>query len=156
MQDAVRDATELANPMRLEDVRLDDYAAVFVPGGWGPMEDLSVDTEAGRLMAERLASGKALALVCHGPAALLTTVDADGKSPFAGYRLTSLTNAEAIANGLAEKAEWLLETRLVELGVDYRVGEPWGPHVEVDRNLYTGQNPNSAVPLAQEVVKALA
>ncbi|MGW3981911.1 type 1 glutamine amidotransferase domain-containing protein [Streptomyces mirabilis] len=156
MQDAVRDATELANPLRLEEVRLDDYAAACVPGGWGPMEDLSVDREAGRLMAERLASGKPLALVCHGPAALLTTADADGKSPFAGYTLTSLTNAEEIANGLAEKAKWLLEDRLLELGVDYRVGEPWAPHVEVDRNLYTGQNPNSAVPLAQEVLKALS
>ncbi len=156
MRDAVRDASELAHPMRLEDVRLADYAAVFVPGGWGPMEDLSVDVEAGRLMAESLAAGQPLALVCHGPAALLTAVDASGKSPFAGYRLTSLTNGEEIANGLADKAKWLLQDRLVALGVDYRVGEPWAPHVEVDRALYTGQNPNSAVPLAQEVVKALS
>lgn len=120
------------------------------------MEDLSGDTEAGRLMAERLASGQPLALVCHGPAALLTTVGADGTSPFAGYRLTSLTNAEERLNGLADKAKWLLEDRLRDLGVDYRVGEPFSPHVEVDRNLLTGQNPASAVPLAHEVLKALA
>jgi putative intracellular protease/amidase len=139
MADAVRDATELATPIPLEYVRLADYAAVFVPGGWGPMEDLSVDTELGRLMAERLASGEPLALVCHGPAALLTTVDANGTSPFAGDHLTSLNNAEEKANGLADKAKWLLEDRLIALGVDYRVGEPWSPHVEVDRTLYTGQ-----------------
>jgi ketosteroid isomerase-like protein len=119
------------------------------------MEDLSVDAEVGRLMTERLASGQPLALVCHGPAALLTSAGTDGTSPFAGYRLTSLTNAEERQNGLADNAKWLLEDRLVELGVEYRAGEPWAPHVEADRNLYTGQNPASAVPLAQEVLNAL-
>lgn len=155
MQQAVRDATELTHPIPIEDVQLSDYAAVFVPGGWGPMEDLSVDEAVGRLMTERLASGKPLALVCHGPAALLTTAGADGTSPFAGYRLTSLSNAEERQNGLADKAKWLLEDRLVELGVDYRDREPFSPHVEVDRSLFTGQNPASAVPLAQEVLNAL-
>jgi putative intracellular protease/amidase len=79
MRDAVREASELAHPMRIEDVRLEDYAAVFVPGGWGPMEDLSVDPAVGVLMAEMLGSGKPLALVCHGPAALLTTAGSDGR-----------------------------------------------------------------------------
>ena len=119
------------------------------------MEDLPDNAESGKLLTDRLASGKLLALVCHGPAALLATVDADGKSPFAGYRLTGLSNAEEIQNGLADRAKWLLQDRLVELGVDYREGEPYQPHVEVDRTLYTGQNPASAVPLAHEIVKAL-
>jgi putative intracellular protease/amidase len=155
MQDAARDATELAHPMRLEDVQLADYAAVFVPGGWGPMEDLSVDPAVGRLMAEMLGSGKPLALVCHGPAALLTTAGSSGSSPFAGYQLTNLSNAEERINGLADRAKWLLEDRLVELGVDYHAGEPFAPHIETDRNLCTGQNPASAVPLAQAVLGAL-
>jgi putative intracellular protease/amidase len=156
MKTALREATELANPMRIEQAELDDYDAVFYPGGWGPMEDLPDNAESGKLLTERLASGKLLALVCHGPAALLATVDADGRSPFAGYRLTGLSNAEEIQNGLADRAKWLLQDRLVELGVDYREGEPYQPHVEMDRTLFTGQNPASAVPLAQEIVKALS
>jgi putative intracellular protease/amidase len=40
--------------------------------------------------------------------------------------------------------------------VEYRAGEPYQPHLEIDRSLYTGQNPASAVPLAQEIVKALS
>jgi putative intracellular protease/amidase len=156
MKTALREATELAHPMRIEEADQDDYDAVFYPGGWGPMEDLPDNAESGTLLTERLAAGKLIALVCHGPAALLATADAEGRSPFAGYRLTGLSNAEEILNGLADKAKWLLQDRLVELGVDYREGEPYQPHVEVDRNLYTGQNPNSAVPLAQEIVKALS
>ncbi|GAA2474600.1 type 1 glutamine amidotransferase domain-containing protein [Streptomyces longisporus] len=157
MRSALREATELANPMRIEDVGIADYDAVFVPGGWGPMEDLSDDAETGRLLIEWLASGKPVSLVCHGPAALLSTVDADGRSPFHGYRLTGLSNAEETQNGLADRAKWLLQDRLVaELGADYRETEPFTPHVEVDRTLYTGQNPYSAVPLAREVTKALS
>jgi putative intracellular protease/amidase len=155
MRTALRDAAELAQPMRIDDANQDEYDAVFYPGGWGPMEDLPDSVESGELLTERLASGKLIALVCHGPAALLATADADGKSPFAGYRLTGLSNAEEIQNGLADRAKWLLQDRLVELGLDYRAGEPYQPHLEVDRTLYTGQNPASAVPLAQEIVKAL-
>ena len=155
MKTALREATELAHPMRIEDADHSDYDAVFYPGGWGPMEDLPDNAESGNLLTERLAAGQLIALVCHGPAALLATADTDGKSPFAGYRLTGLSNAEETLNGLADRAKWLLQDRLVELGVDYREGEPYQPHVEVDRNLYTGQNPNSAVPLAEEIVKAL-
>lgn len=156
MKTSLREATELANPLRIEDVRIEDYDAVFVPGGWGPMEDLSTDAASGKLLSEWLASGKPVSLVCHGPAALLATVDADGTSPFHGYRLTGLSNAEEAQNGLADRAKWLLQDRLVaDLGADYREEAPFTPHVEVDRTLFTGQNPVSAVPLAQELVKAL-
>lgn len=157
MRTALRDATELAHPLRIEDVRIDDYAAVFYPGGWGPMEDLPADVESGKLLTEWLASGKPVSLVCHGPAALLATIGPDGTSPFTGYRLTGLSNAEEKQNGLADRAKWLLQDRLVgDLGADYRETEPFAPHIEVDRTLYTGQNPGSATPLAQEVLKALS
>ncbi|MFF9810667.1 type 1 glutamine amidotransferase domain-containing protein [Streptomyces coeruleorubidus] len=157
MRTALRGATELAHPMRIEDVTIDDYDAVFYPGGWGPMEDLPDDAASGKLLTDWLASGKPVSLVCHGPAALLATIGSDGTSPYAGYRLTGLSNAEEKQNGLADRAKWLLQDRLVnELGADYREADPFTPHIEVDRTLLTGQNPVSAVPLAQELVKALS
>jgi putative intracellular protease/amidase len=157
MRAALDSATELANPMRIEDAGLSDYDAVFYPGGWAPMEDLPVEAASGRLLTDFLASGRIVALVCHGPAALLATVDSTGGSPFHGYRLTSLSNAEETANGLAGRAKWLLQDRLVsDLCADYREGPAFQPHTEIDRNLYTGQNPASAVPLAQDVIKALS
>jgi len=76
------------------------------------MEDLAVDTASGDLLTAFAATGRPpLALVCHGPAALLATIDADGASPFTGYRLTGLANAEERANGLADRAKWLLQDR---------------------------------------------
>ncbi len=147
--------SQLEQPLKLEDVDLDDYAAVFYPGGHGPMEDLAVDADSGRLLARTLESGKPLGIVCHAPAALLATVDTDGRSPFAGYRATAFTNAEETQAGLADKASWLLQDRLVELGVDFDEADPWSVNVVVDRNLFTGQNPASSGPLAERMLTAL-
>ncbi|GAA5050785.1 type 1 glutamine amidotransferase domain-containing protein [Nocardia callitridis] len=156
MRSALDDAEELTRPIPLEDVAVGDYAAVFYPGGHGPMEDLSVDKNSARVLLETLASGRPLAVVCHAPAALLATVDDDGRSPFDGYRLTAFTDAEERTTGLADNAKWLLQDRLVRLDIDFREETAWSPHVEVDRGLFTGQNPASAGPLADEVLAALA
>jgi putative intracellular protease/amidase len=147
---------QLKAPLLLEKVDLSDYVAVFYPGGHGPMEDLSVDDDSARLLAATLGSGKPLGLVCHAPAALLATQDPNGSSPFAGYRLTGFTDAEEAQAGLAEKAKWLLQDRLVALGADFEEGQPWAEHIVVDRNLHTGQNPASSGPLADEMIKTLA
>ncbi|PXX68393.1 putative intracellular protease/amidase [Nocardia tenerifensis] len=148
-------STELRHPVKLSEVDLADYAAVYYPGGHGPMEDLAVSAESGELLTAALRSGKPLAVVCHGPAAMLAAVGPDGTNTFAGYRLTGFTNAEERQGGLADKAKWLLQDRLVESGADFEEGEPWAPKVVVDRNLITGQNPASSAPLAQELLRAL-
>ncbi|CAM5343831.1 MULTISPECIES: type 1 glutamine amidotransferase domain-containing protein [Streptomyces] len=146
---------ELRRPVALEDVDPDAYDAVFYPGGHGPMEDLAVDPVSGRLLARVLASGKPLGVVCHGPAALLAATGPDGANAFARYRLTGFTNAEEAQAGFADRAEWLLQDRLVALGADFQEGEPWAPFVITDRNLITGQNPASSVPLATEMLNRL-
>ncbi|MFI6522927.1 type 1 glutamine amidotransferase domain-containing protein [Spirillospora sp. NPDC050679] len=148
--------TEIQNPIRLEEADLGDYDAVLYPGGHGPMEDLAVNAASGRLLVDALDSGKPLAVVCHAPAALLAATRADGSNAFAGYKVAAFTNAEEAQAGFADKAPWLLETRLTEAGVEVQAGEPWAPNVVVDRNLVTGQNPASSAPLAAEVVKRLA
>ncbi|MFC4908211.1 type 1 glutamine amidotransferase domain-containing protein [Actinomadura gamaensis] len=153
---AVLAADAFRHPVRIEDVDLDDYDAVFYPGGHGPMEDLAVDAGSGRLLTRALDGGKPLGIVCHGPAAMLAATRPDGSNAFAGYRVTAFTNAEETQAGLADRAKWLLQDRLVEAGVDFREGEPWAPHIETDRNLVTGQNPASSGPLAAEVLKMLA
>ena len=155
MSEAVAAMSELRSPVAVADASIDDYDAVFYPGGHGPMEDLAVDADSGALLTAALASGKPLAVVCHGPAALLAARKADGTSAFAGYRVAAFTNEEEVQGGLADKALWLLEDRLVADGVVVDKAAPWTPHVVVDRNLITGQNPMSSAPLAEELLKAL-
>ena len=145
---------ELDHPAPLEEVNPADYDLVFVPGGHGPMEDLAVSPATGRILTSTLEAGKILGVLCHAPAALLAAEQPDGSWPFAGYRMTSFTNAEEAANGFAAKAPWLVEDRLRALGADFVAAAPWSSHVVVDRNLYTGQNPFSSAELANTIVTA--
>jgi putative intracellular protease/amidase len=154
LEEILRSAEELRRPIELADARLDDYDAVYYPGGHGPMEDLWQDADSGRLLTTALASGKPLAIVCHAPAAILAT-RRNGITPFAGYRVSAFTNDEEDAVGLREKARWTVEDELVKLGIDFVRGEIWKPFTVADRNLYTGQNPASAAPLAEKVLEAL-
>src|SRR5262245_54379067 len=158
----IENAEELRHPIALDTARLEEYDAVYYPGGHGPMEDLSVDQDSASLLKEALASGKPLAVVCHAPAALLATRDANGNTPFANYRVAGFCNEEEAGIGkhagidFVGRAKWLLEDELRKLPTRYSKGPIWEPYTVVDRNLLTGQNPHSSGPLAQLVVKALS
>ncbi|MET7433630.1 MULTISPECIES: type 1 glutamine amidotransferase domain-containing protein [Streptomyces] len=155
LEAVIRSAEELRRPLKLSDVRLEDYDAVYLPGGHGPMSDLAYDADAGRLLTAQLASGRPLAIVCHAPAALLST-RIRGESPFKGYRVTGFTNDEEEAVGLASRALWLLEDELKDkVGVEYSRGPMWEPYMVEDRNLITGQNPHSAAILADRLLEIL-
>ncbi|MDI9883938.1 type 1 glutamine amidotransferase domain-containing protein [Streptomyces sp. HNM0645] len=149
------DIPQLQNPIRIEDVALDDYAAVYYPGGHGPMEDLAVDKDSAGLLVSAMRSGKPLGIVCHGPAAMLPAVDEHGTNVFAGFQVTGFTNVEEEQAGFADKAPWLLQDRLTGIGARFREGDAWAPNVVVDRNLVTGQNPASSLDAARELLKKL-
>ncbi|TVS28823.1 type 1 glutamine amidotransferase domain-containing protein [Corynebacterium sanguinis] len=147
----------LSQPLALEEVDDSAYDLVFYPGGHGPMEDLAVDETSGRILARRVQDNTPVALLCHAPAAVLAAENETGGSPFAGRKMTGFSNDEERASGLAEKAKWLLEDKLVELGVDYeKAQEPYAPHVTVDGALYSGQNPSSSQQLAERLVADLS
>src|SRR3954466_10066581 len=156
LEEIIRSAEVMRRPLKLSDVRLEDYDAVYLPGGHGPMSDLAFDADAGRLLTAQLTSGRPLFIVCHGPAAMLST-RIRGVSPFKGYRVTCFTNEEEEAVGVAAQAPWLLETDLkAKVGVDYSRGPIWEPYMVEDRNLVTGQNPHSAAVLGQRMLEVLA
>ena len=142
----------------LTDADMDQFDAVFVPGGHGPMVDLSDSPDAGRLLVALHRKGAPIAALCHGPAVLLSAPErADGLWLFDGYRMTSFTDeeedqTEAGRLGLA----WLLDVALKNAGAVFDDGpSAWISHVVVDRNLITGQNPGSTEATAGAVVKKL-
>jgi putative intracellular protease/amidase len=155
LREAVTTTPAFREPVALADVRLEDYAAVFVPGGHGPMEDLSGHARSGALLTAALRSGAPVGVVCHGPAALLAAVDEQGANAFAGYRVAAFTNEEEKQAGNADRAAWLLEDRLTAAGLQVRAGEPWASHVEVDRTVVTGQNPASSAAVAKALLEKL-
>ncbi|KAF7352839.1 putative chaperone protein HSP31 [Mycena venus] len=133
-----------------------DYDAIFYVGGHGPVIDLAVDPVNIKLASEFYQAGKITAAVCHGPAGLVGVTDAEGKSIFAGKAATGFSNAEETQVGKVKDVPFLLEDKIVSLGGKYeKAADPWGSHVVVDGNLYTGQNPASAGPIGQAILKAL-
>jgi putative intracellular protease/amidase len=155
LERVIRDAEVMRRPLQLSDVRPEDYDAVYMPGGHGPMSDLAFDADCGRLLTEQLASGRPLFIVCHAPAALLST-RIHGESPFKGRRITGFSNEEEEGVGLASRAPYLMETELKEkVGVDYGKGPMWEPYTVEDDNLVTGQNPHSAAVLGKRMLEIL-
>jgi putative intracellular protease/amidase len=148
---------ELAAPLHLDECarRADNYDAVFIPGGHGPMEDLPDDPDLGRILTELYDSGRIVAAVCHGPAGLLAATRPDGTWVFAGRRQTAFTDEEERQAGLADNAPWLLEDTLRDRGAVFESGPAWEPYVVVDANLVTGQNPASSQGAADRTLEAL-
>ena len=146
----------LATTVKLADVDLMAYDAVFYPGGHGPLWDLAEDPVNIRLIEYFAAGGKAIAAVCHAPAIFRHTKGVDGKPFVTGRQLTGFTNTEEAAAGLTGVVPFLVQDMLVAGGGIYSKGPDWAPHVVVDGNLVTGQNPASSKQAAQELVKMLA
>ena len=150
-----RNAERIAHPLVLAGINTDAYDAIVVPGGHGPVEDLYKDPDMGRVLLEADRGSKVIAAVCHGPAALLAARDENGRWPFAGRKMTSLSDEEEIAFGTAENAPWLLARTLRDRGAVFEQGPNWSIHVVKDGNLLTGQNPQSSAALAEVAIAAL-
>ena len=159
---------------RIEQIGYGRFDAVYIPGGHAPMQDLLKSPALGRLLTDFHARGKTTALVCHGPIALLSALpDAagfvatmeSGKAPQAakwiydGYKVTVISNAEeeqAKAQLGGGEMKFYPQSALEKAGVQYVSNTAaWAANVVVDRELITGQNPASAIGVAQEMLKRL-
>jgi len=145
---------KFANTKKLTEVNEKDYDAIFYPGGFGPVIDLSSDPVNAKLVSQFWQAGKVTAAVCHGPAALVGAVDASGKSIFAGRAFTGFSNAEEDMTGMAKELPFLLEDKITTLGGKYEKTDPWQPKLVVDGKLITGQNPLSSTLVGQAILKA--
>jgi len=146
----------LADSVRLDSVRQEDFDTVFYPGGHGPMWDLAEDGDSAALIESFIAADKPIALVCHAPAALRHVRGADGKPLVQGKQVTAFANSEEEAVGLTEVVPFLLEDELKKLGAQYSQGPDWGSYVRSDGLLITGQNPGSSLAAAQLLLQRLS
>jgi putative intracellular protease/amidase len=147
---------KLANTVRLDAIRPQDFDTVFYPGGHGPMWDLAEDPVSARLLETMVAAGKPIALVCHAPGALHHVKGPDGELLVRGKTVTGFTNTEEEAVGLTQVVPFLVEDELKREGAKFSKAEDWQPHVVTDGLLITGQNPASSGPAAKVLLDRLA
>ncbi|OIK12221.1 type 1 glutamine amidotransferase domain-containing protein [Bacillus sp. MUM 13] len=155
-QEILDTAKYLENTIRLEEIKdAQAYDAVFIPGGHGTMFDLPDHAKLHQLVREAFEDNKIVAAVCHGPAGLVGVKLTDGTPLVEGKTITAFTDEEERETTLDRFMPFLLETRLRELGANVIVKDNWTDHVQTDGKLITGQNPQSTVSVAEEVVKQL-
>jgi len=160
---------------RVEQIGVAEFEALYIPGGHAPVEDLAANDQLGSILKAFHESKKPTGLTCHGPIALLSAMSnnnefvgdlAKGKSTveaedwlYSGYKMTVFSNSEEEAatkfylNG--GEMYYFPQDALVKAGGSYKSGENWAPNMITDRELITGQNPASAVAVADEILKRL-
>lgn len=145
----------LSTTVRLDSITAADFDAVFYAGGHGPMWDLAEDPVSIQLIEAVWRAGKPVTSTCHGPAVLRHVTDGSGHPLVQGKKVTGFTNSEEAAVDRTDAVPFLLEDELKRLGGVYSKVADWQPYVIQDGQLITGQNPNSAGPVADALLKLL-
>ncbi len=141
------------------------------------MQDLPTDPDLGAVLKSFHAAGKPTGAICHGPAALLSTLPdpgaflramADGNVAaaqelgkgwiYAGYQMTAFTTSEerlAEARLLSGRVRYYPTEALAQAGGRVVSGPDRRSHTVQDRELITGQQPFSDEEFATVFLRAL-
>ncbi len=146
---------ELTNTSQLAAIKVENFDAVFYPGGHGPLWDLHSDNDSIALIEGFIAAGKPVAAVCHAPAVLLKAKDQNGDSLIKDKKVTGFSNSEEAAVELTEVVPYLLEDQLLAMGGIYQKVDDWNSLAVVDGLIITGQNPGSSTAVVEALIKIL-
>ncbi|MDN3616446.1 MAG: type 1 glutamine amidotransferase domain-containing protein [Vibrio gallaecicus] len=144
------------NTIPVSQINIDDYDAVFYPGGFGLLSDLATNASFAQLSAKHYENGGIIAAVCHGPAALLPITLSNGDSLLASKSVTGFTREEEIDFGTIADIPFLLEESLSRKAARFSKAQPWHELVIVDERVITGQNPTSAHAVGKALVASLS
>ncbi|MFK8027138.1 MAG: type 1 glutamine amidotransferase domain-containing protein [Gammaproteobacteria bacterium] len=145
----------LANTHKLSEMKVEDFDAVFYPGGHGPLWDLYNNQDSISLIENFIAAEKPVAAVCHAPAVLLKVKDKHGEFIIKNKKITAFSNSEEAAVNLTDVVPYLLEDQLTKLGGIYQKTDDWQSLAVVDGLLITGQNPASSAAVADALINTL-
>lgn len=147
------------NTRKLSSVDPNDYKAIFVCGGQGPMYTFIDNKELHQFFTDFYLTGKPTAAICHGTCILLKTKLPNGKFLVEGKKWTGFASAEE------QYADSYVGMKIQPFRIEdearkmpnskFIVGTPFSAFAVRDGNLITGQQQNSGAAAAELVVKAL-
>lgn len=132
--------------------KLEEYAAIYLPGGHGCMWDLPDNEDLQKLLASHYDRGGIIGAICHGPAALANVKLSNGKYLIDGKKITCFSNEEEREHNMTQHLPFFLETKLRERGAQYHCENPGMLCIQVDDRLATGQNPAASKSLAKDIL----
>lgn len=154
---------KVEKPLRYEDVPEDlgAYAAVFLPGGHGPIISMYKDEILGNLLRSAHNQEMLTISLCHGPSSFRAAELGGTDFPYRGYKIAVFPDSMDktspkfgyLPGYLSE--EYLVESKLRALGFEV-VNKKMDDTVSSDRELITGASQLSAQRLGEAAAKALA
>lgn len=134
---------------------LDDYAAIFIPGGHGALIGIPESQDVGTVLEWAAANDKFVISLCHGPAAFLAVGDSD---IYRGYKICAFPDtldAQTPDIGyMPGHLTWKFGEKLKALGFEI-INDDISGAVHRDRKLITGDSPlagNALGKLAAETM----
>lgn len=147
----------LNNPIpydEIDEIELEKYDAIFIPGGHAPLVDLWNNKYLGQILANFHDNYKPTGAICHGPVALVSTNLTGTPWTYDGYNLTVFST---YADQVIEKM-WggdlffYPEDILRNTGAIVTEATPGSPHIIQYKEVITGQNPYSAQIFGEQFV----
>ena len=149
----------LANTPKLVEGNADQYDAIFLVGGQGPMYTFRGNKALEALFATFYEAGKPSAAVCHSTTLLLEAKKSNGELIVQGKTWTGFADAE---EDFADQAvgmkiqPYRIEEQARQLtDTNFKVAAPFSSYAIADGNLITGQQQNSGAAVATLVVEQL-
>jgi putative intracellular protease/amidase len=150
----------LANTRKLTAVQPDDYDAIFLVGGQGPMYTFRGNADLERLFVTFYEAGKPAAAVCHSTTLLIEARQRNGELLVAGKTWTGFADAEEDfadnAVGMRIQPYRIEESARKLPDTNFEVAAPFSSFAIADGNLITGQQQNSGADAARLVVGLLS
>jgi putative intracellular protease/amidase len=139
----------------IKTVNVDNYDAIYLPGGHGTVFDFGHNQELATVLAEFKEQNKFISSVCHGPSAFVGAKDKNGNFIVKDVTLTAFTDEEERAMGLENKVPFLTQSELENQGAKFVTKDNFVSHVEQDGLFITGQNPQSSIAIGETLRDAL-
>lgn len=152
-------AALLKNTIKLSAVNADDYKAIMVCGGQGPMYTFIDNVELQKFFVDFYQTGQPSAAICHGTCILLKTKLPNGKFLVEGKKWTGFANSEEnYADTYVGKQ--IQPFRIEDLArkmpnSKFTVAPMFTAFAVEDGNLITGQQQNSGAEAARLIIAQL-
>lgn len=152
-------ATLLKNTLKLSSINPNDYKAILVCGGQGPMYTFIDNAELQKFFVDFYLTGKPTSAICHGTCILLKAKLPSGKYLVEGKKWTGFANneenyADAYVGMKIQPFRIEDEARKI-VNSKFGVAPMFEAFAIEDGNLITGQQQNSGAEAAKLVIRQL-
>lgn len=150
----------LADTPAITDIDIDQYDAVCVAGGGGPLVTFKDDTVLHKLIAQFYESGKIVGMICHGSCLMLWTRLSDGTLLADGKTWTGYPDSEEEMMNAALGTtvnEYTIESEAKKNpNTTFESAAPLVPFAIRDGRVITGQQQHSTRLFSDLLIEALA